>query len=1250
MNTRKIASSSPPTVYQRLVCNTQFAVLVALLGFAGGYSAPSQAMPLNIPNLPLFVGVDIQPNVFLEIDDSGSMDWEVLTSEHFMYCSYIPSPDNGAVCPNFVQSDTMVFPRLNNFTLRGWVYYSDTNDNTLNESCQDFQGGGQNNSVRRCLANGYNPIVDEWRFYSSDHNLMFFNPNVDYQPWVGFGDASFSAARSNPQSGTPGYTNFADLDGFEFAVWIDDRGFNGPFPDPVSADMTNTGNERVDLWDSHVRVRVNNGNLQCWQVNYTTAAFRPTRQQTGMTNAACAAFINNQSLAELQQNIANWYQYSRRRSLVTRGAVVQLLEEVPNLRYGLSLINEFNQLFVEMPPASADAQDILDHNEDLVEDFLDHDWQNFGTPLRNGLRRVGDYFDAASNPLDQGRTSPIIEACQKNFSVVFTDGFWNGGDPGVGDVDGDGIPNLLADVAMEYYNRDLDTSLDDIVPVDAFDPNTAQHLVTYTIAFGLEGALVDNDDDGWPDPPLARNSNVWWNAGGGGNTSRVDDLWHSAFNARGEFISASRPEQVASALLDTLQNIVDRTGTAASAATNGGSITTESRVYQAVFNSEDWSGQLFSFRVQNDGSLASTPEWDAGALLDARPNSYFSGTRKIYTMDPVSNNAYEFFWGNLTPAQQAMLDLEPDSGVPDGLGEKRVNMIRGVDVNDPDIRETDKKLGDLINSDPEFVSAPRFFFNFDDYQTFFNDNKSRRSMVYIGGNDGMLHAFDAITGEERFNYIPAAVIPRLNQLTDPVYSHRFFVDGSPSYGDVQMGGNWRSVLAGGLRSGGQAVYALDITDPDSFSAGNVLWEFSDADDPDLGYTFARPTIVKMNNDKWAVVFGNGYNNTEADGNVSSDGDAVLFILFIEDGTDGFQSGDFVKIKTNSGTLTDPNGLGPVGVADVDGDSVADALYAGDLQGNLWKFDVSGASPASWNVSFSGDPLFIAKTGGGLEQPITSAPTAIAHPLGIGQGGLVLFGTGKFIEGTDANPATTPDQTFYAVWDRDLSMVVSDSTHGFDRGALAEIKLTGSGGQRFFDETGSQVPEWLNSSGVPEDRGWYVDLPDQGERIVRPALVRSGVVFFVTLIPSDEPCIPGGTGFLMALDTATGGVPTPEQLGSPTVFDTNGDGVFDEFDNPGDEVVIGIEQGGIPALPAVIFDPRPLCEREPSNPACDSDGDGTPDVGTTDAFPPPLNDLRGCGSEGTRIYLYTTTSNGDITQATAGLSNISCGRQGWRQRR
>ena len=397
-----------------------------------------------------------------------------------------------------------------------------------------------------------------------------------------------------------------------------------------------------------------------------------------------------------------------------------------------------------------------------------------------------------------GSNAPIEISCQKNFALLFTDGFWNQSDPsGIGDKDGDGTSNTLADVARFYYEEDLRTDMEPNVPVDSFDTNDDQHLVTYTVAFGLQGALVDNDDDGWPNPPLVESSSEWWSTGPSENEKRIDDLWHAAFNSKGKFISAGRPEDLTQALQDVLVDIQQRTGTAASAATNGGSISTESRVYQAVFDSEDWSGRLFSFAVQNDGTLSATPEWDAGAKLTAQDQSYFSGSRKIFTSDLANNSSFEFKWGNLSPVQQDYFNVDPVTNVVDGLGEKRVNMIRGVDVGDSRIRTTSNKLGDLINSDPEFVAAPRFFFNFGNYQDFFNTNKSRRPMIYVGSNDGMLHGIDAVTGDEVFSYLPAAVMPKLNRLTAPIYSHEFFVDGSPSYGDVQFGSGWKSVLASG---------------------------------------------------------------------------------------------------------------------------------------------------------------------------------------------------------------------------------------------------------------------------------------------------------------------------------------------------------------------------------------------------------------------------------------------------------------------
>ena len=702
---------------------------------------------------------------------------------------------------------------------------------------------------------------------------------------------------------------------------------------------------------------------------------------------------------------------------------------------------------------------------------------------------------------------------------------------------------------------------------------------------------------------------------------------------------------------NVLNDIEARTGTAASAAANGGSISTESRVYQAQFDSSDWSGRFLSFQVTNSGSLNGQPIWEAGELLNNRDPS----SRNLVAMDPGSNTASAFKWGSLSNAQQTLLNINPATGNDDMLGEQRVLALRGggsanisagtADISD--IRFRNNTLGDLVNSDPEFVGAPRFFYNFGGYESFFAANQSRTQAVYVGGNDGMLHAFDAITGQELFGYIPGKVFPRLNQLTNPDYVHEFYVDGSPMYGDVQMGGGWRSILAGGLRSGGQGLYAIDITDPNTFSSSKVLFEFTDANDADLGFTYATPQIVRMNNDQWAIVIGNGYNNTAADGTASSTGTAALYIIFIQGASNGdISSSDFVKIPVGDTDVNNPNGLGSVGVADIDGDARADYLYAGDLRGKLWRFDVTSSDPGSW----TGDKLFTAIGPGGDTQPITAAPTAIAHPLGIGQGALILLGSGQFLETGDVDPTTQVTQTFYAVWDRAVSPNFN-SNPSITRAGMNATAISASGGLRIVSSAAD--PDWLDADSNQNTLGWYLDLPVQGERVIRRAISRNGVIFFVSLIPSLEPCVSGGTGFLMALDANTGGVPNPDQEDSPTVFDTNGDGEFNELDNAGNNAVVGLEQQGIPTLPAVIFDPRPLCERDPAQ--CDTDGDGDiddDDAGGSivDPFPPPLNSFRGCGSDGTRIYLYTTTSTGDITVASASLSSINCGRQAWRQRR
>src|SRR5262249_3273626 len=263
------------------------------------------------------------------------------------------------------------------------------------------------------------------------------------------------------------------------------------------------------------------------------------------------------------------------------------------------------------------------------------------------------------------------------------------------------------------------------------------------------------------------------------------------------------------------------------------------------------------------------------------------------------------------------------------------------------------------------------------------------------------------------------------------YSHRYYVDGSPTVGDVQIDPNapsqWRTVLVGGLRAGGQGYFALDITDPSTFSESNesklVLWEFTDADDPDLGYTFSQLSIVRMANGRWAAVFGNGYNNALSDGHLNigpNAGHAMLYIVFLDGGLDGKWTlgTDYIKIDTKVGDTNTPNGLGTPTPVDTNGDLTTEYIVAGDLRGNLWAFDVRDANPSNWKVEYMNGstpvPLFTAKDAAGNPQPITARPEVGAHPEKR-DGFVVYFGTGKYLELGDTS--TTGVQTFYGIWDK-----------------------------------------------------------------------------------------------------------------------------------------------------------------------------------------------------------------------------------------
>ena len=459
--------------------------------------------------------------------------------------------------------------------------------------------------------------------------------------------------------------------------------------------------------------------------------------------------------------------------------------------------------------------------------------------------------------------------------------------------------------------------------------------------------------------------------------------------------------------------------------------------------------------------------------------------------------------------------------------------------------------------------------------------RDRDELVYVGANDGMLHAFQVSDGVEKFAYVPNALLDELPKYSDPDYSHRFFVDSTPTVDDAfidprPIGGNreWRTVLVNGLGAGGQGYFALDITDPSAIAASSVMWEFTDNDDNDLGYTYSRPIIAMSNvvassEQRWVAIFGNGFNNTEDDGltTTSSTGNAVIYILYIEEGYDGWDSSEYIKIDTGNGTdANGPNGISGVRGIDTDGNGTVDRLYAGDLQGNVYVVDISNPNPATWQSTLR--TLFQASYATSpttsTVQPITSRPTVIEHPTDTGY--IVLVGTGSYFTKSDAS--STNIQSIYGLWDNLSSANPNINTTQIIKGGLVsqlveqtlttsintvtinsvdtdvEIRTVTANPVDYSDDTSDAITDvrgWYIDFNVPPPSGTGIQFP--GERPIRALQLRNNQLFFSTVIPQDgTSCEPSAGGFGLGVNPVTGGA------GTDVIFDINIDNIFDQADN------------------------------------------------------------------------------------------------------
>lgn len=778
----------------------------------------------------------------------------------------------------------------------------------------------------------------------------------------------------------------------------------------------------------------------------------------------------------------------------------------------------------------------------------------------------------------------------------------------------DNHTGTLADVAFYYWVNDLRPALTNDVPTNIRDTSTKmpgtgtgpvndedkfwnpannpahwQHMVTHTVGMGVNGVLQYPDDYN----DLLSGDKTWSN-------DRVDDLWHAAINSRGRYLSAQDTAGLVQSFSEIISQILDSIGSYAPATVNAGTISSDARVFFSTFDTANWSGHLLSRPISDGTNCGATPkgglcpvEWDAGCKLtggycaatESNEPVTDPGLRRIITRNVDTDAIIPFNWGDLSTTQQEWLrDPDGDGPLPledEAYGQDRLNWLRGDRSNEMansgPFRNRVSVLGDAIASPPLYVGAPSRFYpgsqtamsELASYPAFRVEHAERQPVVYLGANDGMLHAFNAEDGTEMFAYIPGIVFERLPELSRPDYVHRNYVDGPLAENDVFFDDDWRSVLVSGLGLGGQGYFALDITDPESVTE-NVpqnlpLWEFSDRDDPDMGYSYSNASIVRMANGKWAAVFGNGVNSTEPGDHASTTGNAVVFVVDIEDGS------VIAKLDTGVGRDDDPtdqnrpNGIMGVFAADLQGnDFIVDRIYATDMFGNVWAFDVSSDTPGNWGNAYGNDPLYTAVVNG-QRQPITSPPVVIRHPQR--PGAIVMFGTGRYLGGSDVGDNSL--QSFYGIWDRMGSQPAGSGRNRLQEQEIIETVLNHQGSSYDVRTVTNHLVKWDDGQAPvnPDEKlGWFMDLPESGERVFQRPIVRSGRLIFRTVTPSVDPCAAGGTSWLMEVDPVTGGRILMD------IFDLNQDGFFDESDRVNNVQVSGLRDSseGVTSIPNIVM--------------------------------------------------------------------------------
>lgn len=874
------------------------------------------------------------------------------------------------------------------------------------------------------------------------------------------------------------------------------------------------------------------------------------------------------TVAKELNNFATWYSYYRTRIKAAKGGAAEAFNPLGNkVRVGYRSLHQNGSNNFDIP--------VTDKNDGR---FVNNDgtngnpvttsrskWfnrlfsasANDGTPLQTALHNAGQYFSGTGDTGPYGPESGAAQlSCRQNFAILTTDGYWNGGRVSTG-TRGDGndgsvitnglattdpnyksyqykqaLPykddndNTLADVAMRYWKTDLRTDLDNNVPSGyskvagendqvGRDPAFWQHMVTFAISIGLKAKSGLSSVS-------EVTSATTWAAPGNDDVDNIDDLLHAAVNGRGTFVSASSPQAFSDGLAAALAKIDERTASFSNVgASDSTQLNTGTRIFAASYVAGRWTGVL-----RAEGAVSGLELWntsDSGTFP-----SY--GSRKIYTRSGalaggVGSNGVGSGATFPTTAQSGALARSGGPANYEVSASDNADYIRGRQTlegsGSGQLRARSTVMGDVVNSSPAYVP---------DSDT-----------VFIGANDGMLHAFNATTGAERFAYIPNIInFGNLADLSRGDYEHHWFVDGPIVVSPKTLSPDGtKNILVGTLGRGGRGVYALDVTTPGSFGTGDVMWERSStsatAASDNMGMVLGAPVLARvrtsLTSTTSAVVLGNGIN--------SRSDKAALLVLNMNDGS-------VIREIPTDDTLD--NGLSaPTGIYAADGKTLV-YVYAGDRQGNIWKFDLTATNPSSWSAR----KIFHAEKTAGTPQPITGGIALAVDPRTNKR--WVLFGTGSYLTTNDGNDAGASKQSMYGVID---DVGATDSAHTRANLTARSVTAASDGsGERYFQK--------LTGTMMSGKKGWYVDLPDNGERIVQNAQMDGSYLVTASMMPSGNSCSDAaGSGYINGI------TPFPDMAaGDRSYFDRDGDGKTDDTGTDGNPTG-SVKTSGMPTLPLLL---------------------------------------------------------------------------------